>query len=306
MNKLEERVINNPFLFEFLVDEDINFLFWIKYTKKNKEDSEIIQNFFSSKEDSWIWDRYNKKEIENEQEEKELFFLKQKFSKDFDDVWKDISHKLIFWQKELEKIDFHLFFEPYKKAENFLKVDKSIFGKKIKVFLCIQDKDYPRGIVFKKYPDELIVSLSEISIEEKWKIVGIIFHELFHKSQDNSIFFQNIIKTSYQEIIEPLHLKIEGPNWKFRFLETVAYAFSGQHANSFMGALFPFDKNQKIKDIHNIDKYEDKHSLIWAFRKTGEDIRPKLEEYINQNKEVDKEFGNLIAKSWEEIKTLVR
>ena len=254
----------------------------------NRKEKESLINFkkLLQKPDAtykWLWSRYSKIPIDDEQEFQILQNIKNNLSDKFEIIWNQEFPKLLEWQNMLKNYSFSRFNKILNSIQIFYGADFN--DEEITVRLCLNHQNnFLGGHVKKEFKNLILLNISNLDKKLSSKAVDGLIHETVHL-MDYSSDKSRLLKKSYLKIIAPQKIEQKNPSWRHLIIESVITSIAGVNFN--------------IKE--NLDKFDyEKHKDDYSYqiRAVARQIKELTKEYLDNNKEMDISYSDKVAQTW--------
>ncbi len=271
----------------------------------NNEEKSSLEQFKDILENKkgvaqWFWDRYLNKEIIDDKERAIWSNLRNVLNDKFDKIWASEGLKLKEWQKILDDYDFNLN-GVLEKIINFFGVKE--LNEELSVYLVLSFSNHALHAETKRFENLITLEISNLDFNNLNKAVSILLHEtvhiIFERSQKDAI-----LRASISEAKEPIAEKSEFFNLtealqNYFVEESVVSSIAGQGANYINQKFFPENITEKeMSFFANLNYKENKNNYSYQTKAAASQFGSLTKEYLDGNKELDKEYYDFVIKSW--------
>jgi hypothetical protein len=316
--------------YKFLIEKEASFAYWVRlmifclwpqvairwekgttpkrgqyyfdkfedFNDKEKLLLEELKNILQNKKGvaQWFWDRYSNKEIADDKERNVWFNLRNVLNEKFAKIWAIESPRLREWQKILNDYDFNL--------DGTLGKIKKFFGVKelneeISIYLILSFSNHALHAETKKIENLITLEISNLDFKNLNKVVSILFHEITHIIFEYSLKKQ-ALEESFSVLKENLgFFNIERSIRNYLIEESIVSSIAGQGVNYVNRKFFPENITDKEKSFFaNLNYKDNKNNYSYQVKAVAYQFSDLTREYLDNNKEVDKEYCDFVIKSW--------
>lgn len=248
----------------------------------------------------WFWDRYSNKKIIDDKERNAWFNLRKVLNDKFDKIWVIEGPKLKEWQKILNDYDFNL--------DGTLEKIKGLFGVKelneeTSIYLMLSFSNHALHAETKKIENLITLEISSLDFKNSNKVISILFHEITHIIFERSLKEQAleksflVVKELLKENLEFFNL--ERPIRNYLIEESIVSSIAGQGVNYVNQKFFPENITEKERSFFaNLNYKDNKNNYSYQVKAVAHQFSDITRRYLDNNKEVDKEYCDFVIKSW--------
>jgi len=267
----------------------------------NDEEQEVLKKFtkflkppkiykfipvYRKREYFWLWERYAERTIIRPQEEKYWQEIKSVMMPKFELLWLKHFPLIKNWQRYLEDHDFSSINKALLKVKIFF---NGFFDESTTVQLGINYReDFPSGHTKKGFPGLVLLNLSLVEMSQSDKVISVLNHELSHLIEHSSSK-NELLKNSFLRLIKPRKICQRNPSWRHLINESIITSIAGRNFSY-------LDKTLNLENDFDQNYWNNETSR--QIFQVAYEISEKTKQYLKQEKEMDQEYMDYVAKAW--------
>ena len=272
------------------------------FNDKEKILLEEFKNILQNKKGvaQWFWDRYSNKKIIDNREGDVWSNLRKILNEKFDKIWEIEYPRLIEWQKILNDYDFNL--------DGVLEKITRFFGVKelneeISIYLMLSFSSHALHAETKKNENLITLEVSSLDFNNLNKVVSILLHEIIHIIFGYSLKKQALEKSflSAKELSKEslAFFNVEGLIRDYLIEESIVSSIAGQGVNYINQKFFPENITEKERLFFaNLNYKDNKNNYSYQVKAVAHQFGNLTKEYLDNDKEIDKEYCDFVIESW--------